>query len=107
MLIWNYHDVNQPTPAAFVTVTVRGIPTGVRRILLEHFRIDDTHSNAYSVWQSLGSPQNPTGEQYAQLQAAGQLQLFGSPVWLDVKDGQVMVPTQLPHLAISLMRFSW
>jgi len=107
VLIWNYHDVNQPTPAAFVTVTVRGIPTGVRRILLEHFRIDDTHSNAYSVWQSLGSPQNPTGEQYAQLQAAGQLQLFGSPVWLDVKDGQVMVPTQLPHLAISLMRFSW
>ena len=55
----------------------------------------------------MGSPQNPSAEQYAELQAAGQLELLSSPVWLDVKEGKVSIPTELPHLAISLLRLSW
>jgi xylan 1,4-beta-xylosidase len=107
VLLWNYHDVNTLTAPASVGVTIGGIPKGVQRVLLEHYRIDDTHSNAYTVWQKMGSPQNPSGEQYAELQAAGQLQLLTSPVWLDVKDGKVTLPTELLHLAISLLRLSW
>jgi xylan 1,4-beta-xylosidase len=107
VLLWNYHDANKPTPPAPVTVTIAGIPKDVRRALLQHYRIDDTHSNAYSVWQNMGSPQTPTAEQYAQLRAAGQLQTLSSPVWLEVKDGQIIVPTELPHLGISLMRLTW
>ncbi len=107
VLLWNYHDVNSPSAPVSVAVTIGGIPQGVQRVLLEHYRIDDTHSNAYTVWQKMGSPQTPSAEQYAELQAAGQLQLLDSPVWLDVKDGQVKLPAELPHLAISLLRLSW
>jgi xylan 1,4-beta-xylosidase len=79
----------------------------VHRVLLQHFRIDDTHSNAYTVWQQMGSPQHPTPEQYAQLQSAGQLQLFTSPEWLDVHDGEVQITTEMPREAISLLHLKW
>ena len=107
VLVWNYHDVNEDAPATPTTVTIRGIPGGVQRVLLKHYRIDQTHSNAYTVWQRMGSPQHPTPQQYAELQAAGQLQLLTSPVWLDVKDGQVIVSTTLPRESISLLHLTW
>jgi xylan 1,4-beta-xylosidase len=107
VLVWNYHDVNEAAPATPTTVTIRGIPAGVQRVLLEHYRIDQTHSNAYTVWQQMGSPQHPTSQQYAELQAAGQLQLFTSPVWVDVVDGQVKLSTDLPRESISLLHLTW
>jgi len=107
VLLWNYHDVNQPAEAAPASVTIHGIPAGIDRVLLEHYRIDETHSNAYAVWQRMGSPQNPTGQQYADLQASGQLQLFASPVWLEVRGGEVKISTQLPRQAVSLLRLKW
>lgn len=107
ILVWNYHDVNQPAPATPTTVTIRGLPAGVQRVLLEHFRIDQTHSNAYTVWQQMGSPQHPTSQQYAELQAAGQLELLTSPEWLDVTAGKVTISTELPRESISLLHLTW
>ncbi|HVN94037.1 MAG TPA: hypothetical protein VMT38_10085 [Terracidiphilus sp.] len=107
VMVWNYHDEDLPAPAAHVQITVNGIPSAVKRVLLEHYRIDDTHSNAYTVWKEMGSPQAPTPEQYAQLKAAGQLQLLVSPTWLDVDDGKVTIETNLPRQAVSLLRLKW
>jgi xylan 1,4-beta-xylosidase len=55
----------------------------------------------------MGSPQSPTPEQYAQLKAAGQLQLLTSPDWLDVSDGKVTIPTSLPRQSVSLLHLKW
>src|SRR4051812_42163727 len=107
VLVWNYHDVNQPAPATPTTVTIHGIPAGTERVLLEHYRIDDAHSNAYTVWQKMGSPQHPTAQQYMELKAAGQLQLLASPEWVDVKNGEVKVSTELPRQGISLLHMKW
>ncbi len=107
VLVWNYHDANAPAEAAPTRITVNGIPLDVHRVLLEHYRIDATHSNAYTVWQAMGSPQNPATEQYAALKAAGQLQLLTSPEWLDVHDGAVSVATEMPRQGVSLMHLSW
>ncbi len=107
VLVWNYHDLNLPAGATPTTVTISGIPAGVDRVLLEHYRIDETHSNAYTVWQKMGSPQQPTPEQYAQLQEAGQLQLLTSPQWLEVHMGQVEVTTAMPREGISLLHLKW
>lgn len=107
VMAWNYHDDDVPAPGADVQVTVTGIPAGVKKVLLEHYRIDDTHSNSYTVWKAMGSPQSPSPEQYAQLKAAGQLQLLTSPEWLDVHDNKVVISTNLPRQAISLMHLAW
>jgi len=107
VMLWNYHDDDVPAPDAEVHVTIAGIPPDVKKVLLEHYRIDETHSNAYTVWKKMGSPQAPTAEQYAQLKAAGQLELLTSPVWLDVTGGKVSIKAALPRQAVSLLRLEW
>lgn len=107
VLLWNYHDDDLPAAGAEVQVTVAGIPAGVHRVLLQHYRIDQDHSNAYTVWKAMGSPQKPTAEQYSKLKSAGQLQLLTSPRWLVVENGKVMIPTSLPRQATSLMHLKW
>ena len=107
VLVWNYHDVNEPGSATPAVIKISGIPGGVHRVLLKHFRIDETHSNAYSVWQQMGSPQHPDERQYARLQAAGQLQLLSSPSWLDVTNGTVEIAADMPRESISLLRLEW
>lgn len=107
VMVWNYHDDDLPAPAAKVNVTIAEIPAGVRRVMLEHYRIDETHSNAYTVWKEMGSPQSPSAEQYARLKQAGQLELLTSPQWLDVDGDKVTVEMELPRQATSLLRLQW
>ena len=107
VMVWNYHDDDVSAPVADVRVTVAGIPAGVKRVMLEHYRIDDTHSNAYTAWKSMGSPQSPTPEQYVQLKQAGQLQPLTPPAWLAVDHGTVTIETSLPRQAVSLLHIKW
>lgn len=107
VMLWNYHDDDLPAASAEVEIAIAGIPSGVKRALLEQYLIDNTHSNSYTVWKAMGSPQAPTPEQYAQLMAAGQLELLSSPEWLDVRDGKVTIKSDLPRQATALMRLTW
>lgn len=107
VMLWNYHDDDLPAESTQVRVAISGMPEGVHKVLLEHYRIDEHHSNAYSVWKAMGSPQQPTREQYAKLKEAGQLQLLDSPQWLDVESRQLTITTELPRQATSLMRLEW
>jgi xylan 1,4-beta-xylosidase len=74
---------------------------------LSHYRIDEHHSNAYTLWQSMGSVQNPTSEQYAALQEASQLALFEPVRRVDISDGEFSVQLGLPRHAVSLVRLEW
>jgi xylan 1,4-beta-xylosidase len=56
----------------------------------------------------MGSPQNPSPEQYAAIKAAGQLQLLDSPRWVRAaSDGTLSLSFSLPRQAISLLEFTW
>ena len=107
VLLWNYEDAADEGMDTPVAVHVAGIPPGVRRILVRHYRIDDTHSNAYTVWKEMGSPQQPTAEQYARLKAVEGLELLDSPTWMDTKDGAIRLSTVMPKLSVSLLELSW
>ena len=107
VMLWNYHDDDVAAPWAEVSVSIAGIPANVHRVQLLHYRVDQTHSNSYTLWKSMGSPQKPSEEQYAQLKAAGHLELLNSPVWLDVENGRVTIPTGLPRQATSLLQLKW
>ena len=107
VLAWNYHDDDLPGPDAKVQLQIAGIPVNTRRVLVRQYRIDQTHSNAYTVWKQLGSPQNPTPEQNAMLEAAGGLQEFESPVWMNTAYGAAKLDLVLPRQAISLVQVIW
>jgi xylan 1,4-beta-xylosidase len=107
VLVWNYHDDELPAAPSPVHLELGGIPGAAKRVRIEHFRIDDEHSNAYTAWKKMGSPAQPSPEQYAQLEAAGQLQLMGSPEWRSVQNGKIDLRFQLPRHAVSLVRVNW
>ena len=107
VMAWNYHDDDVAGPEAAVRVAVAGIPAGTRRVLLRHYRVDRDHSNSYTVWQQMGSPQSPTPEQYARLESAGQLQLLESPRWVSMANGSLELSFALPRQAVSLVQVTW
>jgi xylan 1,4-beta-xylosidase len=107
ILAWNYHDDDRPAPDAPVELAVTGVPPAVKQVLIEHFRVDSSHSNAYAEWQRLGSPRQPSSHEYRQLEESGQLQQLGSPQWRSVKEGKVMLEFTLPRQGLSLLRITW
>jgi len=68
ILVWHYHDDDLPGGAANVEMRIAGLPSVVREARQTHFRIDEEHSNAFTAWKRIGSPQSPTAEQYALLE---------------------------------------
>jgi xylan 1,4-beta-xylosidase len=107
VLLWNYHDDDKPADGSEVKLTVTGLPAGVHRVLIEHYRIDESHSNSYAVWKAMGSPPHPDEAQTARLKEAGQLQLLNSPRWVEVQGGKASLQFPLPRQATSLVRLSW
>ena len=107
VMLWNYHDDDVATAPASVDLAINGLPSDVGRVLVEHFRIDSTHSNAFTAWKQMGSPQSPSPEQYQQLESAGQLQLLTSPQWTHIAAGTAHLKFELPREGLSLLRIAW
>ena len=107
VMVWNYHDAEMNESNIPADVTVRGIPAGTSRVRLTHYRIDDTHSNAYTAWKAMGSPQKPTPAQLDELRSKEGLQLLESPSWLTVENGTVQVTAWMPSHSISLLQLDW
>jgi xylan 1,4-beta-xylosidase len=107
VLVWNYRDEDVSGPAANLALNISGIPGDVKRVLVTHYRIDQNHSNAYTVWKQMGSPQTPTQDQYRELENAGQLQLLESPRWMNTAKGSLDLDFALPSQALSLVELSW
>ena len=111
ILVWNYHDEDVEALPASIELTITGLPSAAlepaNRVLAEHFRIDARHSNAFTAWKEMGSPQPPSLAQYEQLHSAGQLQLLTSPAWLAVDHRQARLQFSLPRHSLSLFRLTW
>ncbi len=107
VMLWNYQDDVATGPEDEVRVSIHGVPAAIHRALLEEYRIDATHSNAFETWKQMGAPQEPSAEQYAQLQAAGQLKMKGSPRWVTVEDGRIEEAVEMPRESVTLLSISW
>jgi xylan 1,4-beta-xylosidase len=105
VIISNYHDNSKEGPAAPIDLSVSGLPRG--RMLVEHFRVDNEHSNSFETWKRMGSPAKPDAGQYALLEASGQLAAVDSPHWTTPTDGTLRLKFDLPLHGVSLVRISW
>lgn len=102
VMVWNYHDDNLPATDADVELVFKNIPSD--RVLMHHYRIDHEHSNAYTAWQKMGSPQQVSEAQYSQLEKAGGLELLSPPAWVHVSKGTATSQFKLPRQGVSLVR---
>ena len=107
VLLWHYHDDDLPGPDANVALTLAGLPFTAGDARVTHYRVDDTHSNAFAEWKRLGSPIAPTRQQYVQLEAAGQLMRLDIPATTRVANGTAAIALALPRQAVSMLLIEW
>ncbi len=103
VLVWHFHDDDVVGPSAEVELALSHLADMGKPLLLQHFRIDQNHSNAYETWKRLGSPARPTPEQYDELERSSQLSLLGSPEWARPNNGALTVRFSLPRQGVSLI----
>lgn len=107
VLVWHYHDDDVVGPPADVKLKITGLPTKTGTAKFEHFRIDEEHSNSFTAWKRLGSPQEPTAEQYAQLEKAARLASLVDPSTASFENGEAELRLQLPRQGVSLLVLDW
>jgi xylan 1,4-beta-xylosidase len=105
VLLWNYHDLDVQGAGSPVVLKIKGIPA--ERASLTEYRIDNQHSNSYEVWKEMGSPQNPTVDQIATLEKAGELETLSDPVEIEIINTAVTIRMQLPRQAVSLVKIRY
>jgi xylan 1,4-beta-xylosidase len=101
ILVWHYHDDDLPGPHAEVSLKINNWP-GADKVL-KHYRVDEQHSNAFAVWKELGSPQEPSEEEYAQLTSKMGLKELPRPGDVVPEDDGVRVIFNLPRAGVSLL----
>jgi xylan 1,4-beta-xylosidase len=105
VMLWNYSDDDLPGEVVKRVLRLKNIP--VKAVIVQRFGIDEEHSNAYTVWKKMGSPQDVDAEQYKVLENAGRLLQVGMVSPAAVVDGELSVPVSLPAHAVVLVRVSW
>jgi len=107
VLLWHYHDDDVPGPDAAVELSVSGLPLARGEARLQHYRIDESHSNSFAAWKRMGSPIAPDEKQYTELEAAGKLAQMEAPATVRIDGGQARLPLALPRQAVSLIVLEW
>jgi xylan 1,4-beta-xylosidase len=100
VLLWNYHDKDTTSPARSVLVTVNG--AHAKSAALKIYIIDRKHNNAYALWKKMGSPQNPSATQIAELTKTGQLTCSVSKE-IQSDKGAFKIPVTLQRQAVALL----
>jgi xylan 1,4-beta-xylosidase len=104
VLVWNYEDEDLPAAPADVRLEVAGV--GGSRVKVIEYRMDRDHSNAYTAWLQMGSPQAPTAAQIQELQKASELAVVRSTT-TRTDGGTVKFGMALPRQGVSLVHLSW
>ncbi|TAE78140.1 MAG: beta-xylosidase [Verrucomicrobia bacterium] len=105
VLVWHYHDDDLRGPDAEVRIDLPGAPKGMPEIT-RHL-IDETHANSFTAWQAMGSPQQPSSSQLAELEAASRLvPLEESPRFIEEEKLSAVFVT-LPRQGVTLLELEW
>lgn len=105
VMVWNYHDDDLQEAATPINISLKNIPA--KTVQVTRFLIDQNHSNSYEVWKKMGSPQQPTSTQIAQLEKAGMLQTDGKPEQMLVENGQLVLNIKLERQGVELLKLDW
>jgi xylan 1,4-beta-xylosidase len=105
IMVWNYHDMDKKNITANVDLNITGISAAKVKVI--EYRIDESHSNAYTLWKKMGSPQKPTAEQIDELEKAARLHEIDQSKYVRPVTGLLTINTTLPAQAVTLLKLSW
>jgi xylan 1,4-beta-xylosidase len=102
VLLWNYHDADIEAQKAVVHLEFDGLQGS--SVSASAFSVDATHSNAYQMWQQMGSPAQPTPAQQRQLEKAGSLEQTMPAQTIPIGSGKTELTLMLPRQGVTLIR---
>ena len=105
VIIWHHHDSGIPGDSIAVELTIHQL--GASSVTYAHYRIDDTHSNAYTTWRHMGAPQSPSPDELSTLEESSVLALFAPPETLTSQDSTISISVKMPRHSVSLVKLSW
>jgi xylan 1,4-beta-xylosidase len=104
ILVWNYDDRDIAAPPANISLHLDGLTSD--KVRMKRFLIDHDHSNAYTAWLAMGSPQQPSAEQRGSLIEASTLDQVGPQQPLAIRDGSATLNFPLARQGVSLVQIT-
>ncbi len=101
VLVYNWVEAFDFKDIKRVNLALMNLPS--KHYTLTHYRIDDRHSNAHTVWQSLGEPLIPDRNQLARIRMRQGLERLEPTRSLAVKDQGLTILLGLPPYSVSLL----
>jgi xylan 1,4-beta-xylosidase len=102
---WHYHDDDVHGADAAITLELQGTPAGSPKIT--RTLIDETHSNSFTAWLAMGSPQSPTADQIRELKDASQLVAVPDQTKVKPANGEVEITFNLARQGVTLLELEW
>jgi xylan 1,4-beta-xylosidase len=105
IMLWNYHDDEHTKTEAWINLNLKDI--NAKQASVSSYLVDKNHSNAYTKWQQMGSPQQPSKQQIIDLQNAGQLMQNITGEKLKTVNGNLHYHFKLAGQGVALLKVSW
>jgi len=105
LIAWHYHDDDLPGDAASVTIDLTGVPAGAPRVTQR--LIDEGHSNSFTAWLAMGSPQSPTEAQIRELEDASRMNPIRDGVKVSREGDSCRIAFGLNRQGVSLIELEW
>lgn len=102
IVVYSHHDDRDVQETNKIKLTVKGYGDQ-KGLEVEHYRIDDEHSNAHTEWIRQGKPWYPTPEQYDAIKAREDLEKYAENSKVDSVGDQAVLEFDLPTHGVSLI----
>jgi xylan 1,4-beta-xylosidase len=107
VLAWHYHDDDVAGPSAEVGLDIGGLPQNLSSCRVRRLAVDSDHGNAFTAWQRMGSPAQPSAAELDALRRAAAAMSVDAGQTAAVSGSRTRIPLVLPRHAVSLVTVEW
>jgi xylan 1,4-beta-xylosidase len=103
IMVWHYHDNDVPGPTSSISLQLANLPVESGKATMDTYLIDQNHSNSYTTWLDMGSPQDPSPEQYRELEESSILEKVAGQKKIKVNQSQANIELTLHRQGVTLL----
>ena len=102
LMAWHYHDNDMDGRAAKIHFAFENLPVEAGKADVNCYLVDKQHSNSYTCWLAMGSPQDPDPEQLKALEESALLEEIKIPPRLKISNHQANLDFTLERQGVVL-----
>ena len=105
VMLWNYHDDENKKTVAWIKLNLENLDG--KQATVTSYLVDENHSNAYTIWKNMGSPQQPSKQQITDLENIGHLMKNVPGQKFEISNGNLDYHFKLAGQGVTLLKVSW